>query len=292
MPRKAPSAASSRRIGSDGALRLTLPARRTPPRRGPSSRWRGSPPCRAGRDSPLAGTLRSLSTAISRTSVARPRRSARTATMRPRVTGSPGPTHAVARRRERRRPASSPPRSTNVSGAEHRARPLSAHRGAQLHPVVVRHRRRNATPRRATSPARRSRMHAPLPAPSSTKNSVSTPLAATGPEADFAACHHPFRANPHPFADRVVTGAEPRPSPRRRSDAFGARPAAACAAVRAARKGARPPRHRRVARRARPSATRKDSVQTSRTRALARRAVRRSGSTRYATASSPSPTAG
>ena len=39
-----------------------------------------------------------------------------------------------------------------------------------------------------------------------TKNSVSTILAATGPKADFAACHYPFRANPHPFAGRVVTG--------------------------------------------------------------------------------------
>ena len=40
--------------GSDGALRLRLPARRTPPRRASSSRWRGSPPCRAGRGSPPA----------------------------------------------------------------------------------------------------------------------------------------------------------------------------------------------------------------------------------------------
>ena len=54
-PRKAPSAASSRRIGSDGALRLTPPARRTPPRRGSSSRWREAPRCRAGRGSPPAG---------------------------------------------------------------------------------------------------------------------------------------------------------------------------------------------------------------------------------------------
>ena len=55
MPPKASSAASGRRSGSDGALRLRPRARRTPPRRGPSSRWRGSPPCRAGRGSPPAG---------------------------------------------------------------------------------------------------------------------------------------------------------------------------------------------------------------------------------------------
>ena len=41
--------------GSDGALRLIPRAQRTPPRRGASSRWRGSPPCRAGRGSPPAG---------------------------------------------------------------------------------------------------------------------------------------------------------------------------------------------------------------------------------------------
>ena len=39
-----------------------------------------------------------------------------------------------------------------------------------------------------------------------TRKVVSTPLAATGPEAAFAACHYPFRANPHPFAGRAVTG--------------------------------------------------------------------------------------
>ena len=48
MPRKAPSAASDRGNGSDGALRLRPPARRAPPQRGAASRWRGSPPCRAG----------------------------------------------------------------------------------------------------------------------------------------------------------------------------------------------------------------------------------------------------
>ena len=42
IPREAPSAASGRRYGSDGALRLRPPARRTPPRRASSSRWRGS----------------------------------------------------------------------------------------------------------------------------------------------------------------------------------------------------------------------------------------------------------
>ena len=48
-PRKALSAASGRRSGSDGALRLRPPAPRTLPRRGSSSRWRASPPCRASR---------------------------------------------------------------------------------------------------------------------------------------------------------------------------------------------------------------------------------------------------
>ena len=41
--------------GSDGALRLTPPARRTPPRRGASSRWHGSPRCRESPGSPPAG---------------------------------------------------------------------------------------------------------------------------------------------------------------------------------------------------------------------------------------------
>ena len=41
--------------GSDGALRLSPTAQRIPPRRGSSSRWRGSPPCRAGWGSPPAG---------------------------------------------------------------------------------------------------------------------------------------------------------------------------------------------------------------------------------------------
>ena len=41
--------------GSDGALRLTPPARRTPPRRASSSRRRGSPRCRAGGGPPPAG---------------------------------------------------------------------------------------------------------------------------------------------------------------------------------------------------------------------------------------------
>ena len=40
--------------GSDGALRLGPPARRTPPRRASSSRRRGPPPRRAGRGSPPA----------------------------------------------------------------------------------------------------------------------------------------------------------------------------------------------------------------------------------------------
>ena len=48
MPRKAPSAASGRPSGSDGALRVRPPVRRTPP-------LRGSPRCRVGRGSPPAG---------------------------------------------------------------------------------------------------------------------------------------------------------------------------------------------------------------------------------------------
>ena len=54
VPRKAPSAASGRRSGSDGALRLGPRARRTPPRHGSSSRRRRSPPCRTNRGSPPA----------------------------------------------------------------------------------------------------------------------------------------------------------------------------------------------------------------------------------------------
>ena len=59
-----------------------------------------------------------------------------------------------------------------------------------------------------------------------TRNLVSKALGATGPKADFAACHYPFRANPHTFADRVVTAAcaSSPPSPRRRSHARGASP--------------------------------------------------------------------
>ena len=56
MPRKAPSVASGRRSGSDGALRLRPPAPRTPPRRGASSRWRGSPRCRMLPGSSPAGS--------------------------------------------------------------------------------------------------------------------------------------------------------------------------------------------------------------------------------------------
>ena len=52
-PRKALSAASDRRCGSDGALRLGLRARRATPRRASSSRRRGSPRCRADRASPI-----------------------------------------------------------------------------------------------------------------------------------------------------------------------------------------------------------------------------------------------
>ena len=58
MPRKATSAASGRRSGSDGALRtlpLRPPAQRTPPRRASSPRCRGSPRCGASRGSPPAG---------------------------------------------------------------------------------------------------------------------------------------------------------------------------------------------------------------------------------------------
>ena len=84
---------------------------------------------------------------------------------------------------------------------------------------------------------------------SRTKISVSTILAATGPKADFAACHYPFRANPHPFAGRVVTGGNrgaARPSPRWPSNARSASyrlPPSQGTAIFA--RGARPPRHRR-----------------------------------------------
>ena len=54
MPRKAPSAASGRRSGSDGALRLRPHARRTPPRHGSCTRWRGSPRGRGSPGSPRA----------------------------------------------------------------------------------------------------------------------------------------------------------------------------------------------------------------------------------------------
>ena len=50
-------AATARRYPHQRAScrRIRDAARRTPPRRGPSSRWRGSPPCPAGRGSPPAG---------------------------------------------------------------------------------------------------------------------------------------------------------------------------------------------------------------------------------------------
>ena len=44
---------------------------------------------------------------------------------------------------------------------------------------------------------------------SRTKISVSTILAATGPEADFAACHYPFSRRAPRIADGVVTGVSP-----------------------------------------------------------------------------------
>ena len=67
-------AATARRYPHQRAScrRIRDAARRTPPRRGPSSRWRGSPPCPAGRGSPPGGTFRPLSTAIRRTSAALP----------------------------------------------------------------------------------------------------------------------------------------------------------------------------------------------------------------------------
>ena len=55
MPRKAPSAASGRRRGSDGALRVRSPAPRPPTPRASSSCWRGTHPCRADRGLPPAG---------------------------------------------------------------------------------------------------------------------------------------------------------------------------------------------------------------------------------------------
>ena len=68
--------------GSDGALRLRPPDRRTSPRRGSSSRWRGSPPCPASRSSPHAGRSgRSRRPSAARTSFAPPGSAARTAAM-------------------------------------------------------------------------------------------------------------------------------------------------------------------------------------------------------------------
>ena len=59
-----------------------------------------------------------------------------------------------------------------------------------------------------------------------TRNLVSNPLAATGPKADFGACHYPVRANPHPQrlpgSDRRHARLEPHPSPRRRNHPRGA----------------------------------------------------------------------
>ena len=94
MARKTPSAASGRRSGSDGALRLRPPARRTPPRCGSSSRWRGSPPCRASRGSPPAGRAGRSRRPSAAPASRLPGPSARTATMRPWAAGSSGSTHA------------------------------------------------------------------------------------------------------------------------------------------------------------------------------------------------------
>ena len=128
-------------------LRLRPPARRTPPRRRSSSRWRGPPPCPASRGSPPAGrSSRSQRlSAISRTSVARPGPSARTATMRPWTADSSRATHTKPPAAASGASASSPTRSTNVSGpntapgrcqSSQASGPLPARRGAQPHPVV------------------------------------------------------------------------------------------------------------------------------------------------------------
>ena len=68
MPRKAPSAASGRRTGSDGALRLTPPGEH---HHGAHHRLGGAEHRDVGPAGFAArGTLRALSTAIGRTSVA------------------------------------------------------------------------------------------------------------------------------------------------------------------------------------------------------------------------------
>ena len=85
IPRKTTSAASGDRNGSDGALRLRPPSRRTPPRRVSSSRWRGSPRCRGSPGSPPTGrsgrSRRPSAAPASRLSLPGP--SAHTATIRP-----------------------------------------------------------------------------------------------------------------------------------------------------------------------------------------------------------------
>ena len=69
---------------------------------------------------------------------------------------------------------------------------------------------------------------------SRTKSSVSTSLAAIGPKADFAACHYPVRANPHP---QRWPGSDRRQARSSRPRALvGATPRSAHRAVRSLRK--------------------------------------------------------
>ena len=105
MPRKTTSAASRRRSGSDGALRLGPPARRTPPT---ARIIVSSARITFGSSRPefAARCMRPPSSTISRrTSVALPGTSARTATMRPWAAGSPGSTDARSRPPQRAAPA-------------------------------------------------------------------------------------------------------------------------------------------------------------------------------------------
>ena len=93
MPRKAPSAASGRR---------PVVTRRCASDRAPDEGHHGAEHRHVGAGHSMSGrpefatrtTLRSLSTPISRTRVARPEPSARTATIQPRAAGSSGPTYA------------------------------------------------------------------------------------------------------------------------------------------------------------------------------------------------------
>ena len=116
MPRKATSAASGRRYGSDGALRLSPTDRRTPPRRGSSSRWRESPRCRGSLGSPSTGCVDRPRRPSAAPASARPGPSARTATIQPRAAGSQESMYAKSPAAASGASASSPTRSMNISG--------------------------------------------------------------------------------------------------------------------------------------------------------------------------------